>query len=85
MPRLIAFATCFFWMAVHLLAALAALPMPATRQAALVELFEVALWRGQLVEAALGGEAGSAAGPDFPHLGVELDDPGGRPAGGGDQ
>lgn len=29
-------------------------------------------WVGQLVEAALGGEAGSAAGPDFPHLGVEL-------------
>ncbi len=33
-------------------AALQALPMPATRQAALVELFEIALWRGRLDEAA---------------------------------
>ncbi|RVT50876.1 AAA family ATPase [Rubrivivax albus] len=32
-------------------AALQALPMPATRQAALVELFEIALWRGRLDEA----------------------------------
>ena len=29
-------------------------------------------WVGQLVEGALGATAGSAAGPDFPHLGVEL-------------
>ncbi len=29
-------------------------------------------WVGQLVEHALGGIAGSAAGPDFPELGIEL-------------
>lgn len=29
-------------------------------------------WVGQLVEAALGCTAGSAAGPDFPNLGIEL-------------
>ncbi len=29
-------------------------------------------WVGQLIERALGASAGSAAEPDFPHLGVEL-------------
>lgn len=29
-------------------------------------------WVGQLVEHALGGAAGSSAGPDFPRLGIEL-------------
>lgn len=29
-------------------------------------------WAGELIEAILGGAGGSVAGPDFPHLGIEL-------------
>jgi len=48
--------------------ALAQLPQPATRQAALVEAFELALWRGRLTEAAAHLAEAQAIDPERPTL-----------------